>query len=38
LQPGTYQIKVSKQGAGSAEQMVLVDRDRLPFAKFTLAP
>ena len=36
LPEGTYQIRVAKAGAGEAEQVLQVDRERLPFAKFVL--
>ncbi len=37
LAEGTYQVRVAKAGVGEAEQVVRVDRERLPFAKFVLA-
>jgi serine/threonine-protein kinase len=36
LPEGTYRIRVSKAGVGEAEQVVQVDRQSLPFAKFIL--
>jgi hypothetical protein len=36
LAQGTYQIKVSKDGAGEAEQVVQVNREQIPYAKFVL--
>ncbi len=36
LPEGAYQIRVAKAGAGEAEQVVRVDRERLPFVKFIL--
>jgi len=36
LAQGTYQIKVSKEGLGEAEQIVPVDREQIPYAKFVL--
>ncbi len=36
LPEGTYQIHVSKEGSGEAEQVVLVDREQIPYIKFTL--
>jgi len=36
LSPGTYQVRVSKEGVGSAEQVVVVNKDQLPLARFVL--
>ena len=36
LAQGTYQIRVSKDGAGEAEQVVQVNREQIPYAKFVL--
>ncbi|MCA9640490.1 MAG: PEGA domain-containing protein, partial [Myxococcales bacterium] len=36
LARGTYQVKVVKPGVGEAEQVLVVDRDQIPFAKFVL--
>ena len=36
LAAGTYQVKVSKEGLGEAEQVVAVNRDEIPLAKFVL--
>jgi len=36
LARGTYRIKVSKEGVGEAEQVLVVDKDQIPYAKFLL--
>lgn len=36
LAAGTYQIRVVKEGVGEAEQVVPVNRDQIPYAKFVL--
>ncbi len=36
LARGTYRIKVSKEGYGEAEQVLVVDKDQIPYAKFLL--
>ena len=36
LPRGTYQIKVVKEGVGEAEQVMVVDKDQIPYAKFVL--
>ncbi len=36
LPRGTYQIKVVKPGVGEAEQVLVVDADQIPFAKFVI--
>ena len=36
LPRGTYQIKVVKPGVGEAEQVLVVDKDQIPYAKFVL--
>ncbi|MCB1018413.1 MAG: serine/threonine protein kinase [Acidobacteria bacterium] len=36
LPRGTYQVKVVKPGVGEAEQVLVVDKDQIPFAKFVL--
>ena len=38
LARGTYEVKVVKAGVGEAEQVLVVDRDQIPFAKFVLKP
>jgi hypothetical protein len=36
LPRGTYQVKVVKPGVGEAEQVLVVDKDQIPYAKFVL--
>ncbi|MBI1358475.1 MAG: protein kinase [Acidobacteria bacterium] len=36
LARGTYQVKVVKEGVGEAEQVMVVDKDQIPYAKFIL--
>jgi len=36
LAAGTYQIKVAKEGTGEAEEVVVVNRDQIPYARFVL--
>ena len=36
LPRGTYQVKVVKAGVGEAEQVLVVDKDQIPFARFVL--
>lgn len=37
LPEGTYQVRVAKDGAGEAEQIVPVNREQIPYAKFILS-
>lgn len=36
LARGTYRIRVAKEGFGEAEQVLVVDKDQIPYAKFLL--
>ena len=36
LARGTYRVRVAKEGVGEAEQVMVVDKDQIPYAKFVL--